>query len=216
MTCITKMTCIKYLGVLIDSNLNWKEHILNMSKKITKSIGIICKLRHFVNTQTLVQLYYAIIYPFLTYGCMVWGSTYCSNIKPLEILQKRTIRIISFAKFDEHSTPLFAKLKIIKLHDIILLNTACFMYQYSNCNLPSAFDSFFIAINTRHNYSTRMASKSTFAFPKIRTNYGKFNIRYFGPKIWNDIEGQLKILSFRCFKRKLKERFLDKYITNNN
>ena len=142
------MTCIKYLGVLIDSNLNWKEHILNMSKNITKSIGIICKLRHFVNTQTLVQLFYEIVYPFLTYGCMVWGSTYCSNIKPLEILQKRTIRIISFAKFYEHSTPLFAKLKIIKLHDTILLYAACFMYQYSNCNLPSAFDSFFTAINT--------------------------------------------------------------------
>ena len=98
--------------------MNWKEHILNMFKKITKSIGIICKLRYFVNTQTLVQLYYAIVYPFLTYDCMVWGSTYCSNIKPLEILQKRTIRIINLAKFDAHSTPLFAKLKFIKLHDI--------------------------------------------------------------------------------------------------
>ena len=50
--------CIKYLGVLIDSHLNWKEHILNLSKKLSKSIGIICKLRHFVNIQTLIQLYY--------------------------------------------------------------------------------------------------------------------------------------------------------------
>ena len=90
------------------------------------------------------------------------------------------------------------------------------MYQYSNCNFPGAFDSFFTAINTRHNYSSRLASKSTFAFPKIRTNYGKSNIRYFGPKIWNEIEEQFKTLSFRCLKRELKERFLDKYITNNN
>ena len=37
---------------------------------------------------------------------MVWGSTYCSNIKPLEILQKRAIRIINFAKFDAYSTHL--------------------------------------------------------------------------------------------------------------
>ena len=140
---------------------------------------------------------------------MVWGRTYCSNIIPLEILQKRAIRIINFAKFDEHSTPLFAKLKIIKLHDIILLYTACFMYRYSNCNLPNAFDIFFTAINTRHNFSTRLTSKFTFAFPKIRTNYGKFNIRYFNPKIWNEIEEQLKTLSFRCFKPEIKEHFLD-------
>ena len=65
---ISKKKCIKYLGVLIDSHLNWKEHILNLSKKLSKSIGIICKLRHFVNIQTLIQLYYAIVFPFLTYG----------------------------------------------------------------------------------------------------------------------------------------------------
>ena len=134
-------------------------------------------------------------------------SRYDWSREPCAIIIIVIIIKISFAKFDEHSTPLFAKLKIIKLHDIILLYTACFMYQYSNCNIPSAFDSFFTAINTTHNYGTRLASKSTFAFPKIRTNYGKFNIRYFGPKIWNEIEEQLKTLSFRCFKRELKERF---------
>ena len=46
----------------------------------------------------------------------------------------------------------------------------------------------------------------------IRTNYGKFNIRYFGSKIWNDIEVLLKTLSFHSFKRKLKEHFLDNNI----
>ena len=78
---INQKKCIKYLGVLIDSHLNWKEHILNLSKKLSKSIGIICKLRHFVgNIQTLIKLYYAIVYPFLTYSCMVWGSTYTSLV----------------------------------------------------------------------------------------------------------------------------------------
>ena len=155
---------------------------------------------------------------------MVWGSTYCSNIKPLEILQKRTIRIVSFGKFDAHSSPLFAKLKVIKLHDRILLYIACFMYQFSNCNLPRAFDSFFTAVNIRHNYFTRLASKSILAwhqnphllFQKLeRIMLNFISDRYFGSKIWNEIEEPLKTLSFRCFKRELKERSLDKYITNN-
>ena len=51
--------------------------------------------------------------------------------------RKQFVLFINFAKFDAHSSPLFAKLKIIKLHDIIFLYTPCFMYQYSNCNLPS-------------------------------------------------------------------------------
>ena len=159
-----------------------------MSKKLSKSIGIICKLRHFVNIQTLIQstvlCYCFSISHLRLYGL---GSTYITNIKPLEILQKRTIRVINFAKFDAHTNPLFAQHKLMKLQDIIFLYTACFMYHFSKSNLPNAFNNFFTPINTRHKYNTRLASKSTFAFPIIRTNYGRFNIRFFGPKVWNEI-----------------------------
>ena len=140
---IEQTNSMKYLGVLIDSQLNWKDHILNISKKISKSIGIICKLRHFVDTQILIQLYHAIIHPFLTYGCMVLGSTCATNVKPLEILQKRSIRIINFAKFDAHTAPLFAKIKLLKLQDLITLYTACFMHNFHNSKIPNAFNSFF-------------------------------------------------------------------------
>ena len=47
--------------------------------------------------------------------------------------------------------------------------------------------------------------------PKVRTNYGKFNIRFFGPKVWNDIEEPLKTLGFQTFKQKLKLYLLNKY-----
>ena len=93
---ISETKSIKYLGVQIDSHLNWKEHIQNLSKKLSKSIGVICKFRHCVSSQILIQLYHAIIYPFLTYGCMIWSSNYTTNIKPIEILQKRSIRIITY------------------------------------------------------------------------------------------------------------------------
>ena len=208
---IEQINSMKYLGVLIDSQLNWKDHILNMSKKISKSIGIIWKLRHFVNSQILIQLYYALIYPFLTYDCMVWGSTYAKNVKPLEILQKRSIRIINFAKFDAYTAPLFAKFKFLKLQDIITLYTACFMHNFHNSKYPNAFNCFFTSVGQRHSYNTRLPSKSTFVLPKGRTNYGKFNIRFFGPKVWNDIEEPLKTLGFQTFKRKLKLHLLNTY-----
>ena len=81
-----------------------KDHNHNNYKKRSKSIGILCKLRHYISSQTLTQLYYALVYPFLTYGCMVWGSTYKPTMNPLVVLQKRTSRILSFViKFDAHT-----------------------------------------------------------------------------------------------------------------
>ena len=76
------------------------------------------------------------------------------------------------------------------------------MYQYIQGMLPNAFDSFFTITNSTHDYSTRLASTSTL-----------FNIRYFGPKVWNDIEDSLKSLSFFRFKRQLKESYFKLYET---
>ena len=117
---------IKYLGVIIDKNLKWNDHIHELSKKIAKSIAILSKFRHFVQKSTLIQLYYSIIYPFLIYGVTVWGNTYQSLIT----LQKKAVRIINFSSFNEHSSPLFKGLHLLKFTDIVYYNTALFMHNF--------------------------------------------------------------------------------------
>ena len=92
-------------------------------KKISRGIGVLRKIRHFVDTKTLVQLYHAIILPFFSYGCIVWGNTYDHNIKPLQIIQRKAMRLITFSKFDAHTSPLFAKLNLVRLQDHIKLQT---------------------------------------------------------------------------------------------
>jgi hypothetical protein len=64
---------IKYLGVIIDSSLTWKYHVDNIASKISKSIGIITRLRHFVPLSTLLSIYQCLILPYITYGIIVWG-----------------------------------------------------------------------------------------------------------------------------------------------
>ena len=69
------MQSIKYLGVFIDSTLTWEDHISNLSKKLSRSIGIIYKLRPCVNQQIMNNVYYALFCSQLVYGIHVWGST---------------------------------------------------------------------------------------------------------------------------------------------
>ena len=79
---------IKYLGVMIDSNLNWKKHAESVVKKIRRSVGILSKIRYCVSTEILMNLYYALVYPFIVYGLIVWGNTYETTIKPVFVIQK--------------------------------------------------------------------------------------------------------------------------------
>ena len=65
----TKNHEVQYLGVITDSNLNWKAHVGQLPKKVSRGIGIkLSKLRHFVHCKILVQLYYSFIYPFMIHG----------------------------------------------------------------------------------------------------------------------------------------------------
>ena len=64
---------IKYLGVIIDCHLNWKHHILNVSKKISRSIGVMYRIRKYVNTNILKSLYYSLIYSHIVYAIQIWG-----------------------------------------------------------------------------------------------------------------------------------------------
>ena len=113
---------VNYLGIKLDSHLTFKPHVHYITKKIKRSIGILSKLSHYVNSKILIQLYYSLIYPYLTYGISVWGNTYITTLKPLYMLQKRAVRIITFSAFDEHSSPLFKQLAILRLTDLVTLH----------------------------------------------------------------------------------------------
>ena len=195
--------CIRYLGILIDSNLNWKDQVECIVKKIRRSIGILSKLWYYIDLLILLSLYYALIYPFLTYWIIIWGNTYKTTLQPIFILQKMAMRIITFSRFDEHSSPLFKSLKIIKFLDLVTFYLAIFMYKYHNKLLPSVFISFFTRITQIHNYNTRLAAKQSYYLPKARTNYGIFNIRFQGPSVWNSIDEHIKSSPLSLFKKKI-------------
>ena len=64
---------IRYLGILIDSNLSWKFHIDYVCQKVSETIGIIAKLRQFVPRHVLLTLYRSLTLPYISYGICAWG-----------------------------------------------------------------------------------------------------------------------------------------------
>ena len=69
----------KFLDVIIDHKITWKEHVTYVSGKMSRSIGILIKARNCLNKHAMMTLYYSFIYPYMTYCNNVWGSTYKSN-----------------------------------------------------------------------------------------------------------------------------------------
>ena len=85
---INQESCVKCLGVLLDSNLSWKSHLTELSKKLARTAGLFCKIHHYAPIDTLILLYYGLFEPFLSHGVSVWGSAYPTYTDPIFITEK--------------------------------------------------------------------------------------------------------------------------------
>ena len=88
---------IKFLGVYIDEHLTWKDHISYISKKISKSVGIMHRSRFNLSSKTKLSLYYTLIYPYIIYCNLAWSSTYILQIVPIDSSFNRLFIELLFA-----------------------------------------------------------------------------------------------------------------------
>ena len=157
-----------------------------INNKITKNIGILFKLRHYVPISTLKQLYYTLIYPYLTYGLMSWGTAYQTKLNKIKVSQNNCIRCIFFANKRESPTPYFTLLEILKLENIFKLKIGALVH-----------------------YNTRYAANQNLCRPFSRTNYGLARFSVVASQTWEATPTKIKCLPLNSFKKEYKLFLLD-------
>ena len=197
--------CVKYLGLFIDDHLNWKNQLKHINSKISKNLGILYKLRGYINLKILKHLYYTFVYPYLNYAATSWGNTYKSKLTKISTKQNRCIQCIFFVDSRENINLYYNILGVLKLENIIKLKTAIFASKFSDhdSNVPVAFSDFLNPVHLLHNYTTQdLHLNLNFCRPQVRTNYCKFTFKYTASVLWETIPYHMKHLPFKTFKRK--------------
>ena len=209
-TTISKVACIKFLGVNLDESLTWKQHTTYIKNIVSKYSGILFRLKNMLPYSTLYSLYNSLVLPHVLYCNIIWADQNNCNLNCIHLKQKKIIRICSNSNFLAHTPPLFASLKSLTIYDIHKLHTAIFMYRSYNNLLPNNFSNYFIKINRIHPYTVR--TSNNFRPPNFNTNLARNSIRSQGPILWNKISSNIKnSTSFLTFKYKYKQYLLSQY-----
>ena len=116
----------KYLGVKIDTKLNWQHHLNDLSIKLNRANALLFKMRKYVSPETLRFAYFALFDSYLSSCCLFWAQNF-STIQQIVILQKKAIRIINFQPRNFHTSPLFKQNSILKFQDKICLENILFV-----------------------------------------------------------------------------------------
>ena len=212
--------------MLVDATLNWKYHISNISKKISRGIGIMYKLRPFLPLNIMKNVYYSLIYSHILYAIEVWGSACKTELDKIIVLQKRVIRMMVYKdQYNEvpgplsSSDPIFARLQTLKVVDIYKFQTCKFIFKCLNQLTPDNFHQCYLynhdihTHNTRANYNSDCMALNSLFVPFARTtNYGLKQLRINGPRIWNSLPTQIrKLTSLNIFLKKLKLHLISDY-----
>lgn len=141
---------IKYLGIMIDVNLKWDQHIEHVVKKLR---GLLSKFRYmkkYLNSSThLIMLFNALVQSQINYGILGWGGVYDVHLRKLNIMQKWIVRIIHGKKITYPSEPLYQKSKILDTRQLYTLKI-----------IISIFKRNIILRGKEHTYTTRNKDKT--------------------------------------------------------
>lgn len=192
---------VNFLGLKLDKNLNYHDHINKVSKSVCTGIFILRRLSHLLDVSLLISVYYGVVYPHLSYGIQIWGF---DSLKTAYLfrLQKRAIRVIFGMKTIESCKEMFRQNRILTLPSLYIFESLLFLKRNQQL---------FSIASTDHGHNLR--NKHTFSIPKHKTSFYKKHLLYNGIKLHNSLPIHLrKEKSYNKFKSILKRLLIEKCI----
>ena len=188
----------KYLGVFIDKDLTWKPHIEYICKKISKGCGSLAKIRHSAHIDTLISVYYALVYSYIRYGITSWGNASSTTLQPLVSLTTRAVRIMTFAPYGNIDVDsIYKYLDILQIPQVIKLETGKFLFKSHNDLLPTenianhfeVRNSNVLGLRDRETINHKIINLNTI---NHKSSHGEKSLQYRGTKVWSDIPEDIR------------------------
>ena len=131
-TVISRLNEAKFLGIVLDSKLNFRPHISYLVNKLSKYGIIFYKLRKILPINCMIKIYISLVYPNLLYSISAWGATCDTILKPLQVLQNRILRNICGLNRRASTVPVFREHRLLNIRAIYCYITASYIYKDLN------------------------------------------------------------------------------------
>ena len=180
---IDKVDSHKVLGVIIDHNLSWTNHIDALCKKVSKYMFQLTRMKHFLDIHSRKLYFIAYIQSSIDYSSTIWDSASYNSLKPLVSLYKRGLKLI-LSKCSSLTIDDYKCLEFLPLKEKLLYNKAIFMYKILSGSAPIALTELFYINKYRH--------RQHISIPRPRLDLYKSSLAYSGGYLYNSLPETLK------------------------
>ena len=194
------------------TRLNFSTHVKYISNKISKSIGILFKLKHFLPVHILKLLYFTLVQPYISYGIEAWFATSTNVTNKIFVQQKRACRAIHNLDYNSHTSAYFKKMNALRLPDLYRYQLLTYVFRtILNNNYDTDLSNKLMYISDSHSYPTRHSN--TFVVPSFKKSKSQNCIQYKGITLFNNLPSNIINCDHTLpkFKRELKSYYLSFY-----
>ena len=222
---IKKTDHVRYLGIIIDENLDWNMHIEYLQQKLNSCIITIKRIKKFIPKNHYKKLYFSLFLSHLTYGISAWGSSSSNKLNKIFSIQKRCIRLLFGKDFNfdhaeyyqtcarartyeennapknfilEHTKPLFKQHQFLTVHNLYKLFIFNEIFKIQKYNIPISLSN----LLHKNRKLTGQTRKNLLALPKLLNKKSQTQFLFNGIKIWNKYNH--KILHTSALNKNLK------------
>ena len=189
---IEKVSVFKYLGIKFDSNMSWSSHIDYLSGNISKRIGIVKRIKHFIPQETLIMLSNALVIPHFDYASSVWSNCSANDQNNLQVLHNRLARTILSADIRTPIDDLLSSVNWIRLCDRWSNHMLILTFKCIKDMCPDYLCNQFKFVHNIHDHITRSHTTNTLVVPKCNSNSGKRTFLVRAASLWNNITPSIR------------------------
>ena len=190
----------KFLGLLINENLSWNDHVKYLKSKLNSSLFILRRIIHNCDQNTAFSVYHGLIISLMSYGISLWGASSTNNLKDVLVIQKRALRYILSLNKKQSCRPYFKQHNLLTIPSLFIFQTLLLTRKRKNV---------FPLLGDCHSYETR--NKNKFAVAQHRLKLSENSCAYIGVKLYNSLPDEIKqIKTHATFRKKLKQFLIDK------
>ncbi len=211
---IEQVNLQKLLGVTIDEELTFHNHVDALSKKLGQRLGILQRIKRFLPLDQRILYYNTMFKQVMMYGATAWANCSVENLKKILRLQKRAARVILDADTRTNSVSLFKRLNWLAFHDEVKLNKCVLVYKRFHGNCPLYIKDMLTSNADIQTRSSGRYSQRNLVCPRYnRVMEGGKSFQVSTSKLWNSLPPHIKTSdkSVQNFKKELFNYFFNKY-----
>jgi len=129
---INRVNVTKFLGVLLDEKLSFKNHINSVICKINGLNGMLYRRRDYIPLNCRRSLYFALVHPRIQYGIEIYGKTTLQLLQPLHIACNRVLRTLQCQNRFYNVEKLYINFNILPVNQLYKFAVCKMIYKCLN------------------------------------------------------------------------------------